>query len=54
MQDQLKSIRAMRDENHKPSVKKDWPSTLTTVKTNSFIPKVNNNNEIEILKIGSP
>ena len=56
MQDQLKSIRAMRDENMRSeqNVRKDWPTTLTTVKTNSFIPKVSNKNEIEIMKIGSP
>ena len=54
MQDQLKSIRAMRDEKQSNEQKKEWPTTLTTVKTNSFIPKISSKNEKEIMKIGSP
>merc|ERR1712025_73104 len=36
------------------SIKKDWPSPIVTVKANSFIPKINRQSEVEILKIGGP
>merc|ERR1711983_421245 len=41
-----------QSETH--SIKKDWPSPIVTVKANSFIPKINRQSEVEILKIGSP
>merc|ERR1712079_963145 len=35
-------------------MRKEWPSPILTVKSNSFMPKVNTRNEVDVLKMGSP
>merc|ERR1712130_353077 len=38
----------------KEEVRKEWPSQIVTVSTNSFMPKKLDKNETEFIKIGSP